>query len=289
MNVNLPPKTQTINAWLKSAIFELKSADVKSHQLDAELILASTLRKDRTYLYAHDDEVLPPRFLQIADARIALRKDRVPLAYILGVKDFYGRQFKITPSVLVPRPESEQFIETVKKLMPTNESLFDIPLELVDIGTGSGVLGITAKLELPELNVTLLDIDRHALTIARENARNLEANVTIDSSDLLDNYYKTADFILANLPYVNKEWQNFSQPELNHEPEQALYATDNGLSLIKKLIIESKQKLASTGYLLLESDERQQSAIRRYAHENGFKHVLTNGLITTLALNNQQN
>ena len=287
MNVNLPPKTLTINAWLKGATGELKQVGIKSAQLDTELILANTLSKDRTYLYAHDDEVLPPRFLQIADARIALRKDRVPLAYILGAKDFYGRDFKITPIVLVPRPESEQFILTLKALVPKNETIFDSPLELVDIGTGSGVLGITAKMEFPELNVTLLDIDRHALNVARENAKRFNANISTDTSNLLNNYYKKADFILANLPYVNKDW-NINSPELNHEPEIALYANDEGLVLIKKLIIEARTKLQPTGYLLLESDARQQIAIRHYAKDHGFKTVRTDGLITVLALDPKQ-
>lgn len=286
MNVSLPPKMQTVNAWLKNAISELNNSNIKSASLDAELILASTLRKDRTYLHAHDNEAIPPRFLQIADARVALRKDHVPLAYILGLKDFYGRQFKVTPAVLVPRPESEQFIETLKDLMPKNESLFDSQITLVDVGTGSGVLGITAKLEFPEINVTLLDIDRHALNIAKENAIRLEADVRQDTSNLLGSYYGKADFILANLPYVNKDWNSPYLLELGHEPEIALYANDDGLQFIKRIIIEAKHKLNKGGFLLIESDIRQQADIRRFARDNGYEVERTDGLITTLGFRN---
>ena len=286
MNVSLPPKMQTVNAWLKNAISELNNSNIKSASLDAELILASTLRKDRTYLHAHDNEVIPPRFLQIADARVALRKDHVPLAYILGSKDFYGRQFKVTPAVLVPRPESEQFIETLKDLMPKNESLFDSQITLVDVGTGSGVLGITAKLEFPEINVTLLDIDRHALSIAKENATRLEADVRQDTSNLLGSYYGKADFILANLPYVDKDWNSPYLLELGHEPEIALYANDDGLQFIKRIIIEAKHKLNKGGFLLIESDIRQQADIRRFARDNGYEIERTDGLITTLGFRN---
>ena len=282
MNVSLPPKMQTVNAWLKNAISELNNSNIKSASLDAELILASTLRKDRTYLHAHDNEAIPPRFLQIADARVALRKDHVPLAYILGSKDFYGRQFKVTPAVLVPRPESEQFIETLKDLMPKNESLFDSQITLVDVGTGSGVLGITAKLEFPEINVTLLDIDRHALSIAKENATRLEADVRQDTSNLLGSYYGKADFILANLPYVDKDWNSPYLLELGHEPEIALYANDDGLQFIKRIIIEAKHKLNKGGFLLIESDIRQQADIRRFARDNDYEVERTDGLITTL-------
>ena len=286
MNVSLPPKMQTVNAWLKNAISELNNSNIKSASLDAELILASTLRKDRTYLHAHDSEAIPPRFLQIADARVALRKDHVPLAYILGSKDFYGRQFKVTPAVLVPRPESEQFIETLKDLMPKNESLFDSQITLVDVGTGSGVLGITAKLEFPEINVTLLDIDRHALSIAKENATRLEADVRQDTSNLLGSYYGKADFILANLPYVDKDWNSPYLLELGHEPEIALYANDDGLQFIKRIIIEAKHKLNKGGFLLIESDIRQQADIRRFARDNGYEVERTDGLITTLGFRN---
>ena len=286
MNVSLPPKMQTVNAWLKNAISELNNSNIKSASLDAELILASTLRKDRTYLHAHDNEAIPPRFLQIADARVALRKDHVPLAYILGSKDFYGRQFKVTPAVLVPRPESEQFIETLKDLMPKNESLFDSQITLVDVGTGSGVLGITAKLEFPEINVTLLDIDRHALSIAKENATRLEADVRQDTSNLLGSYYGKADFILANLPYVDKDWNSPYLLELGHEPEIALYANDDGLQFIKRIIIEAKHKLNKGGFLLIESHIRQQADIRRIARDNGYEVERTDGLITTLGFRN---
>lgn len=286
MNVSLPPKMQTVNAWLKNAISELNNSNIKSASLDAELILASTLRKDRTYLHAHDNEAIPPRFLQIADARVALRKDHVPLAYILGSKDFYGRQFKVTPAVLVPRPESEQFIETLKDLMPKNESLFDSQITLVDVGTGSGVLGITAKLEFPEINVTLLDIDRHALSIAKENATRLEADVRQDTSNLLGSYYGKADFILANLPYVDKDWNSPYLLELGHEPEIALYANDDGLQFIKRIIIEAKHKLNKGGFLLIESDIRQQADIRQFARDNGYEVERTDGLITTLGFRN---
>lgn len=281
MSVNLPPKTPTINAWLKQASNQLEASGIKSGSLDAELILANTLRKDRTYLHAHNDEIILPRFLQIANARVALRGDRVPLAYILGYKDFYGRHFKVSPTVLVPRPETEQFIELLRRYVPKNLSLLPTNMELVDVGTGSGVIGITAKLEFPELSVTLLENDQYAINIATENAKKLKADVVITKSNLLTNYYKKANFILANLPYVDKDWEHLP-PELNHEPPQALYADDRGLALIKKLIIQAKQKLAPGGYLFLECDSTQQSYLKRFSNDNGYKVIQTAGLITVL-------
>ena len=106
----------TIAEWMTHAAAALQSAGIPSARLDAEIILAHTLKKSRTYLHAHDDETLEARELEIADARLALREDRTPVAYIIGHKEFYGRPFKVTPSTLIPRPESEMIITLLKEL-----------------------------------------------------------------------------------------------------------------------------------------------------------------------------
>ena len=111
MNENSPLKTPAISSWLRTAAASLKQAGIDSARLDAELILAHTLQKSRTYLHAHGDEILSPRQAEIADARLHLRVERTPLAYIIGHKEFYGHQFKVTPSTLIPRPESEVMLE----------------------------------------------------------------------------------------------------------------------------------------------------------------------------------
>lgn len=276
MSENLRLPTRAINEWLKQATAELAAAGVPSARLDAELILAHTLRKPRTYLHAHVDEVITERHEEIANARIALRKDFVPVAYIIGHKEFYGRPFRVTNATLVPRPESERLIELLKTIMPQETRLLqDDPLRLVDVGTGSGVLGITAKCEYPELDVTLLDTSRHALRIAEQNARAHNAEVTVAQSDLLANYPFTADTILANLPYVDPSWER--NQETNHEPEQALFARNNGLALIFELIIQSRNQLRTGGWIVLEADPRQHTAITEHATQNGLVVAQTDG------------
>ena len=168
-----------ISAWLDHAIKQLREIGVDSARLDAELILANTLRKNRTYLHAHPESNIDPRRVDIANARLRLRLERVPLAYILGYRDFYGRRFTVSPQVLVPRPESEAIIELLKEL--------DVSGKLLDVGTGSGCLGITAKLEIPKLNVILSDISQPALRAARQNAEKFQADVAlIKSNNLTD-------------------------------------------------------------------------------------------------------
>ena len=192
----------TITEWLAQATYELKSADIESARLDAELILAHTVRQPRTYIHAHGSDELNPRHEDIANARLELRLDHTPVAYIVGHREFYGRKFKTTPAALIPRPESEDFIELLATIMPKNLPLVPTTLHLVDVGTGTGCLGITAKLEWPELQVTLIDISRHALNLAQENATELHADVSVIKGDLLRGYVGHIDIVIANLPYV---------------------------------------------------------------------------------------
>ena len=258
----------TISDWLADASRQLLAEHIPSARLDAELLLAHTLRKPRTWLHSHSDDELTSRQKEIADARLDLRIDRVPVAYIIGHKEFYGRTFKVTTATLIPRPESETLIELLDEALPKNARLIaEAPPRLVDVGTGSGCLGITAKLEHPELDVTLVDTSRHALNIAEDNARALNADVELLQSDLLASYPFTADIIIANLPYVNPDWER--SPETEHEPALALFALNNGLSLIFDLLVQTKSKLARGGKLILEADPEQHPAIIKEAAKFG--------------------
>lgn len=279
MNANSPhnkPANPTVADWLKDATAQLKTAGINTAQLDAELILAHTLRKPRTWLHGHGDEILNARHIEIAHARLDLRIDRVPVAYIIGHKEFYGHSFKVTTATLIPRPESEDLLELLNQALPTNQSLLPTEaLKVLDVGTGSGCLGISAKLAHPELDVTLIDTSRHALKIAEENAINLRAPVTILHSDLFGNYPLTADIIIANLPYVDPTWER--SPETDHEPASALFAAQNGLSLIFELLVQTKRALALGGKLILEADPEQHPAIKKEAARYGLLPVTTLG------------
>ena len=253
-----------ISEWLKTATKSLKNIGISSARLDAELILANTLRKNRTYLHAHLDEEIDPRRFDIANARLDLRLDRVPIAYILGYKEFYGRRFTVSPSVLIPRPESEDLISLFLELT-AGEIAEKV---LIDVGTGSGCLGITAKLERSNLSVILSDISKPALNIAEKNANALNADVHIQQQSLLNGQLKPVDYIFANLPYVDKNWD--VSPELQYEPDIALFAEDEGLKLILQLISQALRCLTSEGLLFIEADPQQHNRIIDEAVKNGF-------------------
>lgn len=259
----------SISALLQKTEQVFSEGNIPTPHLDAEVLLAHALGANRPYLHAHANKLLQGLILVQFEKSVKRRLRREPIAYITGKKEFYGREFIVSPDVLIPRPETEELVELALASVPDKASI-------VDIGCGSGCIGISLKLERPELDVTLSDISPKALDIAKKNTKNLGANVSATQSDLLASFSDAKfDCILANLPYVDKTWE--TSPETAHEPTSALYAEDSGLELIKQLIAQSPDALNKRGLLLLEADPEQHEAIISFAIEHGFEHQATRG------------
>ena len=208
----------------------------------------------------------------------------LPKAYKNGYQDFYGRDFLVTPDVLIPRPETEQIIDAVLNLAgkpylpgvsPSLRVLPENPV-ILDVGTGSGCIATTIKKELPEAKVYATDISEKALKIAQKNADKHSAPISLIISHLLNNVKFTPDIIVANLPYVDENWDWLDKEALSHEPSIALYTKDHGLKLIKELI-----NTANSKYLILEADPCQHYEIINYATKKGLQHLETRGFILT--------
>ena len=257
---------QTISSWLDFANNKLEPVS-KSYRLDARLILTNTIKKDATFLDAHPEYLINDFKLKLINRNLSKRLNHEPIAYIIGNKDFFNHNFIVNHDVLIPRPETEMMVSFGKKLIETNDSIKSI----VDVGTGSGCIGISLKLEKPTIDVTLSDISKSALKIAKFNSQRLNAKTKIKKANLLyslpANYY---DMILANLPYVDKTW-NFLSSEITKEPQNALFADQHGLCLIKKLIEDTPIHLKKGGFLIIESDPSQQPDIISYAAKKDLK------------------
>ena len=257
-----------IKNWLNDAKNTLIDAGIDSAMLDADILLALVLNVERSFLRSHDDQFLTDSQIKQANALLEKRQKRTPIAHITGFKEFYGRKFIVNGNVLIPRPESEDVITLLKdSIPPTSNSQLPIA-NLVDVGTGSGCLGITAKLEFPNLDVTLIDVSPEALKVAAKNASNLSAEVSVLESNLLENYVERPNIVIANLPYVNPDWKR--SPETDFEPSLALFADNNGMALIEKLLVQSSKIQKNNDLIIIEADPEQHKFLIEFAEKNGY-------------------
>lgn len=263
----------TIKQWLEAGNHKLKNADVQSYYLDSLLLLEHVLNTNRARLLAHQEDELSDEHLKELNNLLLRRLDREPIAYILESKEFYGRDFYVDEHVLIPRPESESFVELLKKYNLTEGSL-------IDVGCGSGILGITVKLEAQKLKVTLSDISDEALKVAKQNAKNLSADVTFKKQTLFNKHY---DIIMANLPYLPEDMK--LEKELNFEPKLALFAKDFGLKIYSDFC--KKVAIFKPKYVLTESLEVQHSELSRMLIDAGYGLLQTDGLVQLFKLARQ--
>jgi release factor glutamine methyltransferase len=210
-------------------------------------LLSHLLSVDKTYLYTHDDRELSSVEVQGLEDVVYERISGVPVQYIVGRQEFFGRYFMVNPTVLIPRPETELLVEAVIGVRPAKGS------RIIDVGTGSGCIGITLALELPETHVVLTDVSLDALRTARANAGSLQANVRIACMDLLEATSGPFEFIVSNPPYVSRAETSRLQREVReHEPHVALFAADDGLAAYRELIPSAQRLLQQGGYLMME-------------------------------------
>lgn len=190
--------------------------------------------------------------------------------------DFYGRNFLVTEDVLIPRPETEMIVDVVldlvgKAYLPgvkPRKARLPNNCRILDVGTGSGCIAITLKLELPEAQITACDISKPALKVAQMNATVLGAKMSFIESDLLEKITENFEIVVANLPYVDKDWSWIDREALAREPSIALYAENHGLALIYQLIDQVAKRKKT--YLVLEADPCQHQDIIAYAKGKGY-------------------
>lgn len=202
--------------------------------------------------------------------------------------DFYGREFVINGNVLIPRPETEMMVDMVLSLagkpylpgVKPGEAVLPEDMTILDVGTGSGCVAVSLKLELPQATVVASDVSEKALAVARENARRLGADVEFMQADLMDDIVLHPDIVVANLPYVDENWEWIDKEVLNKEPSLALYAEDGGLALIKRLIDQVAER--GIRHLVLEADPCQHERIEEYANEKDLKINQIRGFILHL-------
>src|SRR6185437_8611072 len=221
--------------------------DSKLNKLDTRLLLGHVLGLSRVELITRDDYQLTQaqydNYIALYDKCLA----GMPIAYILGYKEFYSRRFRVTPDTLIPRPETELLVDTVLSLANTGD-------KILDLGTGSGCIAISCKLENQTLDVTATDSYAEALAVAKDNAATLGAEVQFIQSDWLNGITDRYDIIVSNPPYIEPDDEHLKS--LTFEPQSALTDFCDGISAIKKIIAGSVQHLSVGKLELLGNDER---------------------------------
>ena len=273
-NAGYPDQTWTVLRILRWTTEFLSSKGVESARLDAEILLSDLLGFSRVDLYCNFDRPLDPGELAGYRERVKRRASREPAAYIIGTKEFYSLEFKVTPAVLIPRPETEHMVDEAVSLAKTRWP--DEELLLADIGAGSGAVAAALASELPAARVLAVDISDEALEVARENIDRLELadRVSLSHGDLLEPVDPDSNrhMITANLPYIPRHGFDDMMPEVRkYEPHLALDGGEDGLDLIRRIIADAPERLRPDGLLLLEIWPTQGDEIKRLAVDAGFK------------------
>lgn len=267
------------NDWLAAAQGTLQETGIETPRLDCLVLLEDVTGQSRAYLLAHPEMELTDEQLTILAKQLERRTRHEPLAYIRNYKEFYGREFYVDERVLVPRPESETIIELLKQLAPKNPVI-------ADIGTGSGVLAITAKLEIPGASVIATDIDEACLTIAKRNAKVNETIITVCHGNLLEPFIKNdslkPDVLLANLPYVPTDFQ--INRAAAHEPAVALFGGDDGLDLYRSMFTQAASLAHQPALILTESLTDQHHVLVAIAQQQGYQQVADEDLTQAFSL-----
>ena len=260
---------------LKEAIEQLKNglasvADAQEVQAMIRIICEDVFNYDQVDVALRQESELPDFVVErIADIITRLQRHE-PLQYVVGSARFHGHRFKVTPAVLIPRPETEQLVDLIVDENDASD------LRVLDMGTGSGCIAISLARALKFPRIDALDVSRDALAVARENAASMKVKVSFFESDmLLPQPAACYDIIVSNPPYICwSERESMERNVLDYEPGQALFVPDNDPLLFYKAIVPyAAQSLERGGRLYLEINRRFGAEVRRLLEENGFTEV----------------
>lgn len=225
---------------------------------DAELLLMHAIGRDRAYLLTHPEAQLTSEQAAVYEEWLARRERHEPIQYIIGEQEFFGLRLRVTPDVLIPRPETEHLVEAALERVERNA-----PLRIADIGTGSGAIAVALAHALPMAHLTALDISPAALAVARSNAEthSVSGHIRFCESDLLEAVAgESFDMIVSNPPYVAEN--EILEPQVrDYEPTSALFAGATGLDVYERLIPQAQAALKPGGWLLLEIGHGQRDAL----------------------------
>ncbi len=260
---------------------KLQKANVKTFELDVDVLLAHAIKRPRRFVFTYPDYQIPLENMKVFQKSILRRAEREPVHYILNNREFWSLEFFVNGNVLIPRPETEHLIDHFLELI-SDQKNEKSSLEILDIGVGSGNISITVLKELPLIKVTAIDISADALEVAKRNAKNhgVLNRIQFCLGDLFPKgglFPERFDFILSNPPYIAASEFDSLEPEITcFEPKVALISGKTGLEVYERLILEALLRLKFGGYLILEIGDGQLAQVKSLIDESrGFDKVST--------------
>lgn len=236
------------------------------HSDFAKMLLSDLLGINSLQLYDYLNREVSEDIKDKYFEKIGLLKQDKPVQYVIGNVNFYGLTFKVNENVLIPRFETEELVENtirlIKEKFPEKKNL-----KIIDLGCGSGAIGLTLKHFLPDADITLLDISEKALEVAKENASNLGLDVNFVLGDMLEEVNDKFDVIISNPPYIETN-EEIEKQVLDNEPALALFGGDDGLDLYRKILSNCKKNLNDEFIIAFEIGYSQESRIIELAHKN---------------------
>lgn len=225
------------------------------HSDHAKIILADLLNLNPLEMLLHLDDKVDNDTITKYRNEVRALKEGKPLQYVMGYTNFYGNKFIVNENVLIPRFETEELVENLIKLI---NKYFDSDIDIIDLGCGSGAIGLTLKNNLPSSKIDMLDISPEALEVAKENGKNLSLDVNYILGDMLENVDKKYDVIVSNPPYI-KEKEEIEKIVEDNEPHLALYAKEDGMEYYDKILKKAKKNLKDKFIIAFEigSDEKE--------------------------------
>jgi len=259
----------TVLEVLQAATAHLKKHGVENPRLNAEHLLAHVLARKRIELYLDFERELTETELGPLRELVKRRSEGEPLQHLLGTIEFCGLTFLCDKRAMVPRPETEELVEFLKSEIQDSKS------QIVDVGTGSGVIALSLAAEFPEARILAVDVSDDALALAQENAArlNLSDRVQFLKSRLLENIEGAFDLIVANLPYISTQDRHTLSREVLHDPEIALFADAQGDGLVRELIDQAPTRLRPGGMLALEIGLGQDEALLSVLAEKNYRDI----------------
>ncbi|HOO89310.1 MAG TPA: peptide chain release factor N(5)-glutamine methyltransferase [Syntrophales bacterium] len=259
-----------ISQLLKEAEYGFSAVGLSTPGLDAEVLLAFSIDRERHYLYAHPENEVSLSEMERFRSLVARRMKREPVAYITGRKEFWSLVFQVTPDVLIPRPDTEVLVEAIVKLSPRER---EKKISILEIGTGSGAICVALASELNNASITATDCSSKALTVAEKNAVNnhVAHKISFVYGDMFDSVTGTFDFIVSNPPYISKlEFDSLDEEVRKYEPYQALVAGSEGTELHRQLVRKGKHFLEKGGWLIMEIGAGQRSSVEKMLKEEDY-------------------